>query len=82
MERKRKLDLPTELENNNTQNKHTGNEGGSAVNPYTGRPYTSRYYDILAGRKGRWKNERLHASNNEANGLICICRSSCLAGEG
>lgn len=25
-----------------------------AVNPYTGRPYSQKYYDILAKREGAW----------------------------
>lgn len=50
MERKRKLEL---FENNNSDanQQQDGDQSGS-VNPYTGRPYTKRYYDILKGRQG------------------------------
>jgi hypothetical protein len=50
MERKRKLEI---FEDGSAQNNGAGPEDGNeTLNPYTGRPYTKRYYDILAGRKG------------------------------
>lgn len=60
MERKRKLDIYDEA----TPAAAAGREGSangdglqrdagdSGINPYTGRPYSGRYYEILAGRKG------------------------------
>ncbi|KAL4542646.1 hypothetical protein Ndes2526B_g04600 [Nannochloris sp. 'desiccata'] len=50
MDRKRKLQI---FEDGSAQNNGAVPEDGDqTVNPYTGRPYTKRYYDILAGRKG------------------------------
>jgi len=50
MERKRKIEI---LEDGLAQKSGASPEDGDqTVNPYTGRPYTKRYYDILAGRKG------------------------------
>ncbi len=51
MERKRKLES---FEDGSAGNTGAGLEDGDqTVNPYTGRPYTKRYFDILAGRKGK-----------------------------
>lgn len=51
MDRKRKLQI---FEDGSAQNNGAVPEDGDqTVNPYTGRPYTKRYYDILAGRKGK-----------------------------
>ena len=51
MERKRKLEI---FEDGPAGNNGAGPEDGDqTVNPYTGRPYTKRYFDILAGRKGK-----------------------------
>ena len=47
MERKRKLDV---LEGNGA----IALPSQPSINPYTGRPYSSRYYDILSKRKGGW----------------------------
>jgi hypothetical protein len=54
MDRKRKLDL---FEAANAPSgllaAQTATDGG--INPYTGRPYTKRYYDILSTRQSeRW----------------------------
>ena len=45
-DRKRKLDV--------FQSEPPGQNGASTVNPYTGRPYSQKYYDILAKRKGEF----------------------------
>lgn len=47
MERKRKLDISDEKPFHENIN---GSE--SQVNPFTGKAYSQRYYDILAGRQG------------------------------
>lgn len=47
MERKRKLDIADEKPFHGNIN---GSE--SQVNPFTGKAYSQRYYDILAGRQG------------------------------
>lgn len=61
MERKRKLDLGCAYDDAQPSGAvDAGTNGGAAqrdagdtgVNPYTGRPYSNRYYEILAGRKG------------------------------
>ena len=65
MERKRKLDLttPGTAGNGRAAGGSAGGGGGGAdddgpsVNPYTGVPYTPRYYGILETRKGT-KEER------------------------
>ena len=48
MDRKRKLDVDIAAEQLKRPNM---NDGG--VNPYTGRPYSQRYYDILQKRTGK-----------------------------
>lgn len=50
MERKRKLDIDTGAEGEPGAN--GGNIQENDRNMFTGKPYSSRYYDILAGRKG------------------------------
>ena len=51
MERKRKLEI---FEDGSAGNNGAGPEDvDQTVNPYTGRPYTKRYFDILTGRKGK-----------------------------
>lgn len=47
-QRKRKLDLQEQEKDPNDLKKSIQ----SGMNPYTGREYSSRYYDILAGRQG------------------------------
>lgn len=47
MDRKRKLDLDSGITRGDT-----GDANGSEFNYFTGNPYSSRYYDILEGRKG------------------------------
>lgn len=53
-ERKRKLDLgdadPSLKQGRGAPG--AGAEEDSGFNPYTGRPYSPRYYEILAKRKG------------------------------
>ncbi len=49
MERKRKLDVLA------VGNGAVALPSQPSINPYTGRPYSSRYYDILAKRKGGWQ---------------------------
>jgi hypothetical protein len=44
-DRKRKLDVFTSDAPSSTN-------GAATVNPYTGRPYSQKYYDILQKRKG------------------------------
>lgn len=46
MDRKRKLDVA------GLSSEENGAQFGG-VNPYTGRQYSSKYYQILAKRKGR-----------------------------
>eukprot|EP00887_Chlorella_sp_A99_P003973 scaffold11.g3973.t1 len=54
MDRKRKLDIyeapPSSGAANGTSTSY--GDDGPSVNPYTGRPYSNRYYQILSGRKG------------------------------
>lgn len=45
MERKRKLDVDTSVGAGEENN-------GSELNYFTGKPYSTRYHDILVGRKG------------------------------
>lgn len=57
MERKRKLELFETGPNGEGANGDAEGAGAdAAINPYTGRPYTPRYYEILAGRKGKINN--------------------------
>ena len=60
MDRKRKLDV---YEQDAGKRFHAANgavpsgvgtamQGQSALNPYTGRPYSGRYYEILSKRRG------------------------------
>ncbi len=51
MERKRKLEVFE------PQGAAVGLPAQPSINPYTGRPYSNRYYDILAKRKGGWRRE-------------------------
>lgn len=55
MDRKRKLEVS---EQDAVKRFHAANgaiamPGQSTLNPYTGRPYSARYYEILSKRKGR-----------------------------
>jgi hypothetical protein len=50
MERKRKLDIDTGAEGEPGANGGTIQENNR--NMFTGKPYSTRYYDILSGRKG------------------------------
>lgn len=54
MERKRKLEMFTDAPAVNASS-------ATAVNPYTGRPYSQRYYDILDKRQGM--HAIIHRSN-------------------
>ena len=56
MERKRKLEIYEEGAPGTAPNgaAPAGQPEEQTINPYTGRPYTKRYYDILAGRKGNY----------------------------
>lgn len=53
MDRKRKLDV---FEQDAGKRFHAANGSAmpvqASLNPYTGRPYSSRYYEILSKRKG------------------------------
>jgi hypothetical protein len=59
MERKRKLDLYDGAQPSNAGAETGGHAaaqrepGDNGISPYTGRPYSSRYYEILEGRKGQ-----------------------------
>lgn len=48
MDRKRKLELPEEP----SSSKKMADEAGPSTSPFTGRPYSQRYYQILGTRKG------------------------------
>ena len=60
MERKRKLEVyeappaPAAANGGGYQQTAAPPAGGDTINPYTGRPYSQRYYQILAGRQGEW----------------------------
>lgn len=51
-ERKRKLELGGEDGPDAQRLKSNGQASTSGINPYTGRAYTKRYYDILQTRQG------------------------------
>ena len=61
MDRKRKLDVFEQDAGKRFQGANGAAYGGigttipgqAALNPYTGRPYSGRYYDILSKRKGQ-----------------------------
>ena len=61
MDRKRKLDVFEQDASKRFQSVNGSAHGGigstmpgqAALNPYTGRPYSGRYYEILAKRKGQ-----------------------------
>ncbi len=74
MERKRKLDISNEKPFNENMN---GSE--SQMNPFTGKAYSQRYYDILAGREGEFLF-RLQMVNFNTNGYVS-CRIAGVAGE-
>ena len=52
MERKRKLEIYESsagaIDDSKTE------DGDNKYNPYNGRPYSKRYFEILAGRKGTY----------------------------
>lgn len=58
MDRKRKLDV---FQDDPSKRPATNGHGGigttipgqAALNPYTGRPYSGRYYEILSKREGK-----------------------------
>lgn len=50
-ERKRKLSLFDVVDEANGSDKTKLNGGGPAANPYTGRPYSAKYYEILEKRR-------------------------------
>lgn len=50
-ERKRKLSLFDVVDDANGIDKTKLNGGGPAVNPYTSRPYSAKYYEILEKRR-------------------------------
>ena len=53
MERKHRLDLGGGEDASEAAKRARPDAGpsGAGVNPYTGRPYTQRYYDILKTRQ-------------------------------
>lgn len=55
MDRKRKIDLDdnTEMVSPSKVAHADGGIEESSTNPYTGMPHSSRYYEILSGRKGK-----------------------------
>ena len=57
MDRKRKLDVSQDDASKRAANGHGGvgsvMPGQAALNPYTGRPYSGRYYEILSKRQGQ-----------------------------
>jgi hypothetical protein len=61
MDRKRKLDVFEQDAGKRFQGANGAAHGGigtnmpgqAALNPYTGRPYSGRYYEILSKRKGQ-----------------------------
>lgn len=61
MERKHKLDVYEQDASKRFKGLNGASHGGvgstipgqAALNPYTGRPYSGRYYEILAKRKGQ-----------------------------
>ena len=80
MDRKRKLDVYEQDTAKRFQ--ANGATGQPALNPYTGRPYGARYYEILAKRKGQLSF--LAGCTNlsrftQRRYLIPPCRAACLA---
>ena len=58
MDRKRKLDVFEQDTGKRFHGPNGAAYGGvvpaqSALNPFTGRPYSGRYYEILSKRKGK-----------------------------
>ena len=67
-ERKRKLDV--------FDDKPTGFSSQppplrAGVNPFTGRPYSARYFDILAKRKGRFLRQTYSALSRSLSVIAC-----------
>lgn len=52
-DRKRKLDLENDDGPSKRSMVHGLDVDGNGINPYTGRQYSQRYYEILAKRKGK-----------------------------
>ena len=50
-ERKRKLSLFDVVDENANGAEKTKVNGGSVLNPYTGRPYSAKYFEILEKRR-------------------------------
>jgi hypothetical protein len=53
MERKRKLDIFQSAQPGGTCGVEPAAAADGSLNPYTGRSYSSRYFEILAGRQGK-----------------------------
>ena len=51
-ERKRKLDVYDGQPDANGAMRAAPAYGSPTINPYTGRPYSNKYFDILSKRKG------------------------------
>ncbi len=78
MERKRKLELDAEDDGRKRSHANastTGAANGNApatpqINPYTGRAYSQRYYDILEKRQGGCAAYRRHLAPHVERLLI------------
>ena len=84
-ERKRKLEVYESNPSNGVASA-VPSSGNGTVNLYTGRPYSQRYYDILAKRKGefaatasprvpRHRPSFLHASMRKCSVRVAPCLS-------
>lgn len=63
MERKRKLDVYQTASKDRPDGSSIGAEqNGGTLNPYTGRPYSERYFEILRGRQGKCQFTRKRLS--------------------
>ena len=72
MDRKRKLEIFQPVGEANQDNGPPV-EGTAEVNPYTGLPYSNRYFEILKGRKGANKRSFLEV----LKGICGSCMHAC-----